>query len=130
MFLVVPGTDIHLVSQAIFVGFNTLNYLIILHLIKMESRRNICDYLVNLMFASCLIILSIALSQVQLTSTPVPGPQVTFEDLIRREVTRQIEAINNDKVKDEVLEEVRKDIQQIKNGKYIYIYLFCNFRLL
>ena len=70
-----------------------------------------------LMFVSCLIIISIAVSSGQQTSTSVPGDQLTIEDLIRREVNRQIQAINNDKVKDEVLEEVRKDIDQMKKGK-------------
>ena len=92
--------------------------MIILYLIMMESRRSMCNNMTNLIFVSCLIILSIAVSSGQQTSSPVPGDQLTIEDLIRREVTRQIQAINNDKVKDEVLEEIRKDIDQIKKGKY------------
>ena len=83
----------------------------------MELRSSMCNNMTSLMLVSFLIILSIAVSSGQQTSTPVPGIQITIEDLIRREVTRQIQAINNDKVKDEVLEEVRKDIDQIKKGK-------------
>ena len=82
----------------------------------MESRGKVCDYLTSLIF--CLIILCIAVSSGQHTSTHVPGPHITFEDLIRREVNRQIQAINNDKVKDKVLEKIRQDINQIKKGKY------------
>ena len=85
----------------------------------LKSSRSMCNYMTSLMFASWLIILSVAVSSEQQTSTPVPGVQSTIEDIIRREVTRQIQAINNDKVKDEVLEEVRKDIDQIKKGKLI-----------
>ena len=86
----------------------------------MELRSSgACNNMTTLMLLSWLIILSIAVSSGQQTNTPVPGTQFTIEDLIRREVTRQIQAINNDKVKDEVLEEVRKDIDQIKKGKYI-----------
>ena len=70
------------------------------------------------MLLSWLIILSFAVSSGQQMNTPVPGPQITFEDLIRREVTRQVQAINNDKVKDEVLEHIRQDINQIKKGNY------------
>ena len=84
----------------------------------MESRRSTCYNMTILMFVSCLIILSIALSSGQQMNTAVPGVQLAIEDLIRREVARQIQAINNDKVKDEVLEEVRKDIDQIKKGKF------------
>ena len=84
----------------------------------MESSRSMCNNITNLVFAFCLIILSIAASSGQQTSTPLPGDQFTIEDLIRREVNRQIQAINNDKGKDEVLEEVRKDINHIKKGKY------------
>ena len=85
----------------------------------MESRRSMCNNnMRSLIFVSCLIILSIAVSSGQQMNTPVPGVQLAIEDLIRREVARQIQAINNDKVKDEVLEEVRKDIDQIKKGKY------------
>ena len=84
----------------------------------MELRSSMCNNITSLMFVSCLIILSVAVSSGQQTNTAVPGIQSTIEDVIRREVTRQIQAINNDKVKDEVLEEVRQDIGQIKKGKY------------
>ena len=83
-----------------------------------ELRSSTCNNMTSLMLVSFLIILSVAVSSGQQTSTPVPGIQFTIEDLIRREVTRQIQAINNDKVKDEVLQEIRKDIDQIKKGKY------------
>ena len=84
----------------------------------MELRSSMCNNMTSLMLVSFLIILSIAVSSGQQTTTPVLGVQFTIEDLIRREVTRQIQAINNNKVKDELLEEVRKDINQIKKGKY------------
>ena len=84
----------------------------------MMLSRSMCNYMTSLMLASWLIIVSIAVSSGQQMNTPVPGVQLTIEDLIRREVTRQIQAINNDKVKDEVLEEVRQDIDEIKRGEY------------
>ena len=84
----------------------------------MELRSSMCNNMTSLMLHFWLIILSIAVSSGQQTTIPVPGIQSTIEDVIRREVTRQIQAINNDKVKDEVLEEVRQDIDQIKKGKY------------
>ena len=84
----------------------------------MELRNSTCNNMTRMILLSCLIILSIAVSSGQQINTPVPGVDLTIEDLIRREVTRQIEAINNDKVKDKVLEEIRKDIDQIKKGKY------------
>ena len=83
----------------------------------MESSRSMCNNMTILMLVSWLIIISIAVSSGQQMNTPVPGREITVEDIIRREVSRQIQAINNDKVKDEVLEEVRKDIDQIKKGK-------------
>ena len=83
----------------------------------MKSSHSMCNNMTSLMLFSWLIILSIAVSSGQQMNTPIPGIQFTIEDVIRREVTRQIQAINNDKVKDEVLEEVRKDIDQIKKGK-------------
>ena len=84
----------------------------------MKLRNNMCDYFTRLMLVFWLLILSFAVSSGQQTSTAEPGNQITIEDVIRREVTRQIQVINNDKVKDEMLEEIRQDIDQIKKGKY------------
>ena len=84
----------------------------------MGSRRNMCDYLKSLMLVSYLIFLSTDFGSGQQMTTPVSGVQFTIEDIVKQEVTRQIQAINNEKVKDEVLKEVRQDIDQIKKGKY------------
>ena len=87
-------------------------------MMMMKLRNNMCNYHTRLMLVFWLLILSIAVSSGQQTSKAEPGDQITIEDVIRKEVTRQIQVINNYKVKDEVLEEIRKDIDQIKKGKY------------